>query len=135
MSGPQETAETVAKTMMASDRASASLGIALVHARPGDACVQLLLTEHHMNGHGNCHGGVVFTLADTAFGIACNSHGGTVVAAAGDIVFARPTQTGDRLVARAVERSRFGRSGVYDVTVVCDDAVVAEFRGRSRVIG
>jgi len=76
----------------------------------------------------------VFLLADTAFALACNSHGPATVAAGGEISFLRPVHEGDLLEARATERVRYGRSGIYDVTVWRDDEVVAEFRGRSRTL-
>jgi acyl-CoA thioesterase len=81
-----------------------------------------------------CHGGVLFTLADTALGIACNSYGPQAVAAAADIVFVRPALVGDELRATARERIKFGRSAIYDVTVQRGDEVVAEFRGQARVV-
>ena len=88
-----------------------------------------------VNGHGITHGAFVFAVADTAFACACNSHGPLTVAAAVDITFIAPSHAGDVLEARAVERTRFGRSGIYDVTVRRGDEVVAEFRGTSRTIG
>jgi acyl-CoA thioesterase len=87
-----------------------------------------------VNGHAMTHGGYVFMLADTAFACACNSHGPVTVAAGADINFLRPTGPGDLLIASAKERVTSGRSGIYDVTVTRDGDVVAEFRGRSRVI-
>jgi acyl-CoA thioesterase len=132
---PQEVAETVAEAMMQSDRMSAEAGMSLVSVGPGTAVVRMNVAAKHVNGQGNCHGGVLFTLADTAFAVACNSHGPRAVAAGGDIVFARPVAVGDEVRATAVERTRFGRSGVYDVTLTRGEEVVAEFRGRSRVVG
>jgi phenylacetic acid degradation protein PaaD len=88
-----------------------------------------------LNGYGSVHGGIVFLLADTAFACACNSHGPVTVAAAADITFVAPAREGDVLVATAQERVRYGRSGVYDVTVRRGDEVIAEFRGRSRTTG
>jgi acyl-CoA thioesterase len=90
-----------------------------------------------VNGHDICHGGIVFTLADSAFALACNSGDDAAVAAACDVVFVAPARVGDVLVADASERTRFGRSGIYDVTVrrTHDDAVIAEFRGYSRIVG
>src|SRR5699024_3515715 len=89
-----------------------------------------------VNGHGIAHGGYVFLLADTAFACACNSHGPITVASGAEITFVSPARQGDMLHARATERTRFGRSGVYDITVrrgpSVDDQVVAEFRGHSR---
>lgn len=120
---------------MQSDRAASDAGMSLVSVGPGTAAVRMTVTTRHANGHGFCHGGVLFTLADTAFGVACNSHGPRTVAAGGDIVFARPVTVGDEVLATATERTRFGRSGVYDVSLTRGAEVVAEFRGRSRVVG
>lgn len=136
---PEDVADAVVHAMLATDRASAAAGIELVEVRPGEVTVTMTVTPHQLNGHGVCHGGVVFTLADTAFALACNSHGPRAVAAGADVAFARPARVGDLLRARGVERERFGRSGLYDVTVTRGEGsateVVAEFRGRSRVIG
>lgn len=133
---PVEVADAVAHAMMLNDRASAGAGIELVAVAPGDVSVRMTVTKEHVNGFDICHGGVLFTLADTAFAVCCNSHGPQTVASGGDITFCRPAAVGDVLTARAVERTRFGRSGVYDVTVTrADGAIVAEFRGRSRTIG
>ncbi len=84
-----------------------------------------------VNGHDIAHGGLVFALADTAFACACNSHGPVTVAAGAEIVFVAPARLGDVLEAEAVERTVFGRTGIYDVTVRRGAEVVAEFRGRS----
>ncbi len=91
--------------------------------------------EDMTNGHGTAHGGLIFALADSAFAFACNSRNERTVAQACDIVFSAPARVGDVLVADAVERHRFGRNGLYDVRVTCEDLVIAEFRGRSRSIG
>jgi acyl-CoA thioesterase len=122
--------------MYAADMASRALGITYDPADigPGRAIVSLTVGESMVNGHGACHGGVLFTLADTAFGFACNSHGPQAVAYLCEILFARPVRLGDVLVATASERLAYGRSGVYDVTVARGGEVVAEFRGHSRVI-
>ncbi|MGQ0841709.1 hydroxyphenylacetyl-CoA thioesterase PaaI [Actinokineospora sp.] len=120
--------------MMADDLASASLGITLHAAGPGHAEVGMTVTETMVNGHGIGHGGYVFLLADTAFACACNSHGPVTVAAGADITFVAAVHLGDVLVARATERTRYGRSGIYDVTVSRGAEVVAEFRGRSRTV-
>ncbi len=117
--------------MMAADEASRALGIELLECGPGRATTCMTVRPDMANGHAIAHGGLVFTLADTAFACACNSHGPVTVAAGGDIVFVAPARVGDELVAEAVERARFGRSGVYDVTVRRGDELVAEFRGRS----
>jgi acyl-CoA thioesterase len=117
--------------MMASDAASRMLGIELVDHGPGWARTRLTIRADMVNGHGICHGGMIFSLADTAFACACNSWGPVTVAAECDILFMAPARTGDVLTAEARMRSRFGRSGLYDVTVECGDSLIAEFRGRS----
>ncbi|HZS23787.1 MAG TPA: hydroxyphenylacetyl-CoA thioesterase PaaI [Gaiellaceae bacterium] len=125
-----------AEAMWAADQASHRLGIELDELDAGRASVRMTVADWMVNGHGLCHGGLVFTLADTAFALACNSGREDAVAAACDVVFVAPAHAGDELVARAEERTRFGRSGVYDVTVRrADGEVIAEFRGRSRVVG
>jgi acyl-CoA thioesterase len=120
--------------MQAADVAAAGAGVELVDVGPGRAVTRLTVAERHVNGHGLCHGGYLFLLADSAFALACNSFGTPTVAAAADIVFLRPGRLGERLDAEATLRSDAGRSGVYDVTVRAGDDVVAEFRGRSRTV-
>ena len=127
-------ARTPAHDMFERDTASQALGMSLVEAGDGAAVVRMQVTDAMVNGHGMTHGGFVFLLADTAFACACNSRGPVTVAAGADITFVQTTKAGDRLEARAIERVTSGRSGVYDVTVRCDGDVVAEFRGRSRMI-
>lgn len=125
-----------ARRMWDADTASAALGIELVELEQGRATCRMTVTPGMVNGHGLCHGGYVFLLADSAFACACNSHGPVTVAAGADITFVSPAREGDVLVARAAERTRYGRSGIYDVTVTRDDGkVIAEFRGRSRELG
>ncbi len=124
-----------AEAMFAADEASRSLGIELLEHGPGRAELRMTVTRAMVNGHGIAHGGYVFLLADTAFACACNSHGPVTVAAGADITFVAPAHAGDVLVARAEERTRFGRSGIYDVSVRRGDEVIAEFRGRSRSVG
>jgi len=131
---PEKVAEAVTAAMMRTDAAAAHNGVTVCSVRPGEVSVQVTLAQHHLNGHGNCHGGLLFLLADTALGLACNSHGPMAVAAGADIVFARPARLGEQLVATARERDRFGRSGLYDVTITRGDEVIAEFRGRTRVV-
>lgn len=123
-----------AEAMFAGDHASRALGIELLDVGDGRATAQLTVTPAMVNGHRIAHGGYVFLLADTAFACACNSHGPMTVAAGADITFVAQAGEGDVLVADAQERTRFGRSGIYDVTVRRGDDVVAEFRGRSRTI-
>jgi len=123
-----------AAAMFDADAASRGLGMELVHAGQGSAQVRMRVARAMLNGHSICHGGYVFMLADTAFACACNSEGPVTVAAGADILFIAPAREGDLLVATATERARYGRSGIYDVTVRRDDEVVAEFRGRSRTV-
>ncbi|GAA1674436.1 hydroxyphenylacetyl-CoA thioesterase PaaI [Fodinicola feengrottensis] len=129
------TGNDAVRRMLADDRASAGLGIELVEVTAGRAAARMTITSAMVNGHGIAHGGFVFTLADTAFACACNSYGPVAVAAGADITFVAPAREGDVLTATAQERVTYGRSGVYDVTVVrVDGDVIAEFRGRSRTI-
>ncbi len=120
--------------MLTADVATRSLGIELTAVGPGRANATMTVVAAMVQGHGTCHGGYLFLLADTAFAFACNTHGVPTVAAGADIEFMAPVLQGDVLVARAVERVRRGRSGVYDVTVSRGDDVVCEFRGRSRAL-
>lgn len=102
----------------------------------GWARASMTVTPRMVNGHGICHGGYVFTLADSAFALACNAPGALSVASGAEITFVTPAHEGDVLLAHARERTAYGRSGITDVTVVRegDGAVVAEFRGRSRTL-
>ena len=127
-SGPVE-------TMMASDAASRMFGIGLLGYGDGWARTQLTVRDDMVNGHGVCHGGVIFSLADTAFACACNSWGPVTVAAGADIVFVAPGRRGDVLTAEARMRARYGRNGLYDITITRGDELVAEFRGRSHEVG
>jgi acyl-CoA thioesterase len=122
------------RRMLDDDLASRSLGITLVEAGPGHATVRMTVTDTMVNGHALAHGGYVFLLADTAFACACNSHGPVTVAAGADITFVATAHLGDELTARAEERTTYGRSGIYDVTVSRGNEVIAEFRGRSRTL-
>jgi acyl-CoA thioesterase len=119
------------EAMMASDAASRMLGIELVGYGPGWARTRMTIRDDMVNGHDIGHGGMIFSLADTAFACACNSWGPVTVAAGCDILFVAPARRGDVLTAEARMRSRFGRGGIYDVTVKAGDQLVAEFRGRS----
>jgi acyl-CoA thioesterase len=120
--------------MLEDDAASRALGITVSDAGEGKATARMRVREDMVNGHGIVHGAFVFAVADTAFACACNSHGPVAVAAAVDVTFVAPARLGDLLVARAEERTRFGRSGIYDVTVRRGADVIAEFRGTSRTI-
>src|ERR1700761_473620 len=126
-SGPVE-------TMMASDAASRMLGIELLDHGEGWGRAQLTVRKDMVNGHGICHGGLIFALADTAFACACNSWGPVTVAAGADIVFVAPGRRGDLLTAEARPGPSYGRNGVYDVTVTRGNELIAEFRGRSHEI-
>ena len=119
------------EAMMTKDEASRGLGIELIDQGEGRAVTRMTIRADMVNGHAMAHGGLIFALADTAFACACNSYGPVTVAASADIVFVAPARAGDVLVAEAVMRTRFGRSGLYDVTVRRDGEVIAEFRGRS----
>ena len=124
-----------AQAMFDDDVASRSLGIELLEAEDGKAVARMRVTEQMVNGHKIAHGGYLFLLADTAFACACNSHGPVTVAAGAEISFVASARLGDELVATAGERTRYGRNGIYDVTVRRGEDVIAEFRGRSRTIG
>ncbi len=123
------------EAMMASDEASRGLGIQLTDLGEGRAVTRMRVRDDMVNGHAIAHGGLIFALADTAFACACNSFGPVTVAASAEIVFVAPARAGDMLEAEAVLRTRFGRSGLYDVTVRRDGDVIAEFRGRSHQLG
>jgi acyl-CoA thioesterase len=119
------------EAMMASDAASRALGIRLLDYGDGWARATMTVRDDMVNGHGICHGGMIFSLADTTFACACNSWGPVTVAAGADIVFIAPARLGDILVAECRVRARYGRSGVYDAAVTRDGELIAEFRGRS----
>lgn len=119
--------------MMSRDRASAGLGMEVHVLEPGRAVVTMKIREDMLNGFDVTHGGLIFSLADTAFAIACNEDEKVTLAAGADITFLRPVHLGQTLTATAVRRVRAGRSGLYDVSVTDEDNnAVAEFRGRSR---
>ena len=131
---PEDIARACADAMWAEDDASKGLGMEIVEIGAGFATLAMNVRPDMVNGQRIAHGGLIFTLADSAFAFACNSHNERVVAAQGQITFIKPGKLGDRLVAKACEVSRGGRSGIYDVRVTAGDAVIAEFRGHSRVI-
>ena len=123
-----------ARQMWADDEASRRLGMEAVAIEQDHAVVTMTIRDDMVNGHAICHGGYIFTLADSCFALACNSRGRLTVAAGADISFTAPAKLGDVLIAEATVRSSFGRSGITDVTVrrESDEKVIAEFRGRSR---
>ncbi len=127
--------EEVGASMMARDITAQWLGIALDEIRAGYARMRMLVRPEMANGHGICHGGLIFTLADTAFAYACNSHNQVALASSCMIDFLSPGQVGDVLGAEAVEQALRGRHGVYDVRVANQKGeVIAVFRGKSAQI-
>jgi acyl-CoA thioesterase len=129
---PQQLAEACASAMFARDPASQALGMRIVAIAPGRACITMTVRAEMLNGHGSCHGGYIFTLADSAFAFACNSHNQNTVASGCTIDFLAPAREGDLLAAEAIEKSRTGRLGLYDITVTNQEgARVALFRGKS----
>lgn len=132
---PAERARQCADAMWQNDAASKYLGIEVLSVGPGTASLRMLIENRHLNGHGVCHGGFIFTLADSAFAYACNSYNQVTVAQQAAISFISPVHPGDSLTATAREVNRSGRSGIYDIEVVrTDGQVVAEFRGCSRTV-
>ena len=131
----QRLAEACARVMWAEDEASQGLGMRLERVGPGEAVLAMTVTERMVNGHKICHGGFIFTLADSAFAFACNSYDQRAVAQHCAVTFIAPARLGDVLTAHATEVSRAGRSGIYDITVRSGaGATIAEFRGHSRTI-
>lgn len=132
---PQERAEKSAAAMWADDNASKWAGFEIAEIAEGRAVLEMTVAPHHANGHGICHGGITFMLADSAFAFACNSRNQSTVAQHNLISFLAPGRVGDRLRAEAVELSLQGRSGIYDIKVTNQDGrAIAEFRGMSRAI-
>jgi acyl-CoA thioesterase len=131
----QTRAERCAAAMYATDSASKGLGMQIDHIAPGAATLSMTLREDMLNGHRIAHGGFLFTLADSAFAFACNSYNQLTVAQQNQITFMAPGREGERVTATAVEVSRTGRSGIYDVTVTGEDGrILALMRGLSRTI-
>jgi acyl-CoA thioesterase len=135
MLSPDDLARACADAMWKEDDASSGLGMKIADIGAGRATLTMTVRPDMVNGQRIAHGGFIFTLADSAFAFACNSHNEKSVAAQGDITFIKPGKLGDTLVATAREISRSGRSGIYDVRVTSGDEVIAEFRGHSRSIG
>lgn len=128
----QEIAEAVGRGMLAADAASRGLGMELLEIRPGYARMRMTVRADMLNGHAICHGGFVFTLADSCFAFACNARNQVTVALGCQITFVQPAKLGDVLMAEGVEKARAGRTGVYDIEVRNQDGVlVAVFRGNS----
>ncbi|MGR3502349.1 hydroxyphenylacetyl-CoA thioesterase PaaI [Pseudaestuariivita sp.] len=132
---PDATAAKVAELMWSADQASQALGMRIVEVASGRAVLEMTVATRHLNGHWTCHGGMIFSLADSAFAFACNSHNQMAVAQHCSVTFLAPGREGDVLTADAREVTTAGRSGLYDVTVTRQDGTrIAEFRGHSRTI-
>ena len=124
-------AQAAAAALYAGDCASQAMGIELLEVAPGHVRIGLQVRPEMLNGHGICHGGILFMLADSAFALACNSHGTPMVAAGASIEFLAPVAPGERLTASATETSRNERHGIYDVAITTQAGQpVAHFRGR-----
>ena len=132
----QSLAQAVASAMFARDTASQGLGMTINAVGPGHASISMPIRTDMLNGHQSCHGGFIFTLADSAFAFACNSYNQTTVGAACTIDYLAPGRLHDVLTAEAVEQALSGKSGIYDVTVRNQDGrTVALFRGKSLRVG
>jgi acyl-CoA thioesterase len=135
-SAANEVARRCAEALWTTDTATQALDMKLLSVSPGHAQLSMQVRADMSNGHGTCHGGYIFTLADSAFAFACNTYDERTVAQHCSITYIAPAKRGDTLVATATERSRKGRSGIYDITVTREDGtVIAEFRGNSRTVG
>ena len=132
---PNELAKACADAMWVDDHASQHLGMTLEHVAAGEATIAMTVTKAMTNGHGTCHGGYMFTLADSAFAFSCNTYNQRTVAQHVSITYIAPAFEGDRLTATAREVSRKGRGGIYDVRVTNQNGeTIAEFRGHSRTV-
>ena len=130
-----ETAKKVASKIFERDKTCRSMGICLEYVNEGTATLSLEIKEQHINGHGICHGGIIFTPSDSAFAFACNSRNAASIAQHASVTFINPAELGDKLFVTAKEISLVKRNGIYDVTVTNQNAnVIAEFRGYSRTI-
>ena len=129
-------AQQVGQSMFAADHASRqTMGMELLYCKPGTASMRMTVEDKHLNGHQMCHGGFIFTLADSTFAFACNSHNNAAVASSASIEFLKPALLGDVLTCVGVEQVLSGRHGVYDMTVRNQkDQVIALFRGKSAQI-
>lgn len=131
----EELARACARAMWDDDQASQRLGMTIDHVEPGAATLSMTITPEMTNGHGTCHGGFIFALADSAFAFACNSYNQRTVAQHCSVTFIAPALRDDRLTAAASEVSRIGRDGIYDVRITNQRGEhVAEFRGHSRTV-
>ena len=131
-----ETADKVARAMLAAEGTGPAWGLEIEEAREGYSRVRMTLRPDMLNGHRTAHGGIIFALADSAFAYACNSRNLRTVAAQASIVFLEPAREGETLIAEAREQALVGRSGVYHVSVTSEDGrTIAEFTGFSRSVG
>ncbi|MEM7282012.1 MAG: hydroxyphenylacetyl-CoA thioesterase PaaI [Pseudomonadota bacterium] len=132
MRDQREVAQQCSEKLLQHDHAANNLGIKIVDVSPGHATAKMTVTEAMLNGVSFCHGGVLFTLADTAFQHACNTHNNVTVAASGEIDFLRPAVLGDVITAVCQELKRGRKNGIYDITI-CNqkNQMIAVFRGRS----
>ena len=132
---PQELAEACAEAMWSTDWTSQRLGMRIEHIAPGEATLSMRITEDMLNGHGNAHGGFIFSVADSAFAFACNTYNQRTVGHQASITYLAPGGKDDRLTATAREVHRAGRGGIYDVHVTNDRGErIAEFRGHARTV-
>ena len=132
---PDELARATATAMYENDACSKALGLEILEVRPGYARLRMGVRDDFLNGHQICHGGLIFTLADSTFAFACNTYNVNTVAAGCSIEFLRPVQGGDMLTAEAIEQTLSGRTGIYDVGVTNRAGeTVAMFRGKSAQI-
>jgi acyl-CoA thioesterase len=130
-----ELARAAGEAMWREDRASKFLGMALAELRPGYARVTMPVTAQMANGQDLCHGGLIFSLADSSFGFACNSRNQRALAASCSIEFLAPARIGDTLTAECTERALAGRTGIYDARVVNQSGeLIALFRGKSATV-
>ncbi len=132
---PQQIAEAARDAMWKGDRASQGLGMKILAVGPGTATMSMVVREDMLNGHDTCHGGFITTLADSTFAFACNAYNDVTVASGFDVNLMAAAKLGDELTASAVEISKSGRTGVYDITVRNQKGqAIAAFRGRSYTI-
>ena len=132
---PQQMADRVREGLFANDRASKAMGMQVLDVTPGQATVSMVVRPDMLNGHDTCHGGIIATLADSAFAFACNSHGEMTVASGFSIDLVAPAPLGDVLTARCMEVAKAGRTGVYDTDVSNQRGErIAVFRGRSHTV-
>ena len=136
MTDPDRLASRIARSMLAAEGTGPAWGIEIEEARAGYARIRMTLRPDMLNGHGIAHGGMIFSLADTAFAYACNSRNLRTVAAQASIIFLDAAREGEALIAEAEEQALVGRSGVYNVAVRTEDGrFIAEFQGFSRSLG